>query len=74
MDPEPAQWITDLLAKRKHSDIVGGSCGTASDGDATNSDLPDEPEPADCFLDNAATERSRRLPTRPVGNAAPHGG
>lgn len=54
MVSEPAEWIPDLLAKRKHRDIVGGSCGTDPDGDVAQSGLPDGSEPADCSPGNAA--------------------
>lgn len=55
MDPESAQWIPDLLAKRKHHDAVSDSRDTDSDGGTAHSRLPDEPEPPDTFPHDATT-------------------
>ncbi|MFE0133614.1 hypothetical protein ACFWY6_18900 [Streptomyces sp. NPDC059037] len=74
MDLELAEWVPDLLAKRKPNTPDDRSGGTDSDGEAAQGRLADEVESPDDRLHHGTTERPPARTVQPIDDGAPRGG
>jgi len=74
MDPAPAHWVPDLLAKRKHNAPGDGCGGTDPDGAVARVHLPDETAPPDDRLDGALAQRPAARAVPSADDAAPCAG